>query len=86
MLDACCQQFPQTRAYLLESPFTDKPLVVVLGSRGPSDIVSIIVRLSDLLLLFVPDLHTVVKDENVDGTSLTFIPGVSAIRREGLTW
>jgi hypothetical protein len=86
MLDACCQQFPQTRAYLLESTFTDKALVVVLGSRGPSDIVSIIVRLSDLLLLFVPDLHTVVKDENVDGPSLTFIPGVSAIRRRGRTW
>ena len=47
--------------------------MVVLGSSGPSDIVSVIVRLSDFLFLFVPNLHTVIKDEDVDGTTLSFV-------------
>jgi hypothetical protein len=53
--------------------------VVMLGSSGPSDIVSIIVGLSDLLLLFVPDLHTIIKDEDVDGTTLTFVSTISVV-------
>jgi len=47
--------------------------MVVLGSSGPSDVVSVIVCLSDFLFLFVPDLHTIIKDEDVDGTTLSFV-------------
>jgi hypothetical protein len=60
--------------YLLESTFSDKTVRVVLGSSGPSNVVSVVVGLSDLLLLFVPELHTIVKDKDVDGSTLSLVP------------
>lgn len=54
------------QTYLLESTFSDETFVVVLRSGSPSDVVSVVVGLSDLLFLLVPDLHTVVKDKDVD--------------------
>ena len=48
--------------------------MVVLGSSGPPDIVSVIVCFSDFLFLFVPNLHTIIKDEDVDGTTLSLVP------------
>jgi len=66
---------------LLESSLSDEPVRAVLGPGGPADIVSVIVGLSDFLLLFVPDLHTVVEDENVDGTALSFIGSDGLLER-----
>lgn len=63
-------------SHLLESTLSDESVRVVLWSSGPSDVVSIIVCLSDLLFLFVPELHTIVKDENVDGTALSLVPAL----------
>jgi hypothetical protein len=48
--------------------------MVVLGSSSPSNIVSVIVCLSDFLFLFVPNLHTIIKDKDVNGTTLSFVP------------
>lgn len=60
---------------LLESTFSDEAFGVMLGPSGPPNIVSVIVRLSDLLFLLVPNLHTVVKDEDIDRSTLSFVPG-----------
>lgn len=61
------------KAHLLESTFTDEAFVAMLRSSGPANVVSVVVGLSDLLFLFVPDLHTVVEDENVDGSTLSLV-------------
>lgn len=67
------------KAHLFESTFTDEAFVAMLRSSGPANVVSVVVGLSDLLFLFVPDLHTVVEDENVDGSTLSLVaePGQS---------
>jgi hypothetical protein len=61
-------------SYLLESTFSDKALVIVLWSSSPSDVVSVVVCFSDFLFFFVPDLHTIVKDKDIDGTTLALVP------------
>jgi hypothetical protein len=65
--------------YLLESTLSDESFVVMLRSSSPTDVVSVIVRFSDLLLLLVPNLHSIVKDKDVDGTTLSLVPACQPI-------
>ena len=74
LTDTYCPLKRGDKAYLLESTLSNETVRVVFRSSGPSDVVSVIVGLSDFLFLFIPELHTVVKDENVDRSTLSLVP------------
>lgn len=53
----------------------------MLWPGRPPNVVSVIVRLSDILLLLVPNLHPVVKHHDVDAPALTLIRRNSLLER-----
>lgn len=50
-----------------QSASSDRPILPMFGPGGPTNVVALIVSFSVLILLvFIPQLHTVIKHEYVD--------------------